>query len=433
LFDLKDAEDVVFEDADREQQKQQLLVNVGDRIASPLDYITVPQAGQLRVWPYMLTTAASVGEDSESLCRRTMPDVCASQDDIDTTTDKCLFGWTVPQSEMERYFYYREDEEPSIKLFYNSGAPPTVLPICDLLSGKEEECITQYNGETDYYSFASAVDCEIVEIQAPPGVEVQAFAVNRPVADWMSGDAQASACLARACTWHGDWNAAGTDPVRPAWWRNGSTSSEAFGRLSQSFENMANWWPNHGNDWRDNGCKRNGGVCAIKVRFESSPDAHAVCATAAPACGGAKTPYVVARGQTNSIYRCARCTQFSPQVVPPKKNINNNLLFGCTAATPAVLMPSLLMATIGDAVTRRDFANGTALDVRFPMVDSPINLNRWGRRIDASVQTACSHSTPSACGWPEYNIEFAVASDELVWKRALDNPQQEFTMVISAC
>jgi hypothetical protein len=426
LFDLRDAEEVSFDDAGKDQR---MLADAEQRMVATFDFIT--SGVELRVWPYMVASFNDT-MDSESRCRRAMPDVCASQEDVQPE-DRCLYGWTVPQHEVERYLDRKYDaEEPSIKLFYNNGAEPTVVRLCDLFSSsKTEACIAQYNGDAEYYNYETSVSCDISAIEVPPGIEVQTFVVDRPVADWISGAAQADACVtkARPCTWRGDPTNEGTDPVYPAWWANGSTANtngnprHAFGALTHDFEGMENWWPKHSQKWQSLGCGRQAaGVCAIRARLA----AHSAlsCDGGHPPRCVSKTPFVVARGALDAVYRCAQCTQVSAQIVPPKKNKNNNQLFGCRPrehTNAATAIADMVMAAAKAFEWRTvQLPNGTAMDMSLPLLPSPINMDRWGRRIN---------DYSGMKQWAQYDISFAVSSDEIVWKKALDNPEQLFTMV----
>ena len=443
LFNLHDPEEVSFEDARKDQRKNSMLTDAEQRMITPIDFVESPadDASFLRVWPYMFSFNDTADSPAEQ-CRSTMPPMCYSQDDVQPNDD-CLYRWTVPDYEMERY--YQPASEPSIKLFYNSdinGATTTVIPLCDLFSyPKTEACVTQYNGDTEYYSSGQTVSCDISAIEVPPGIEVQAFVVDRPVGDWMSGEAQAEACSrSKPCTWRGNPASTGTDPIYPAWWANGSTAKidaeplSAFGRLEQDFEGMENWWPGHRGIWMQNGCGRKSpgqittGVCAIRVRLEQSASAHAVltCGNNEPACGdGYKTPFLVARSGASRLSRCAACTRYSSQVVPPKKNPNNNLLFGCKPSKTTD-MPAIADMVV-EAASSNNFAwrnvqmiNGTAMHMSLPLAPSRINMDRWGRRSVGDEQSA---------QWLQYDISFSVSSDEIVWKKALDNPEREFTMM----
>jgi hypothetical protein len=135
--------------------------------------------------------------------------ICSDQYATRAGADACLYEFTSTAEELQRYLPTSE-EDPVIVLHYADGTEERV-PVCDLfqpntnnLEAEEEEvCIGQHAGATDAYAGLGSderVPCDIIWVEAPPGVQVQGFALRLPLGE---GAAGASNALQRHHTWLG--------------------------------------------------------------------------------------------------------------------------------------------------------------------------------------------------------------------------------------
>ena len=221
---------------------------------------------------------------------------------------------------------------------------------------------------------SSTVPCDIIKIHAPPGVEVQAFALRLPLGgsestnNWLSlvgedGCSGGIHCPFRACTPPGkiplDGSASLPDnqiasctwsssissdtPNSDAWWSYGATNFITDERRdlaafkpfeSPDFGNMQDWWPLHQTLWNSAGCGGGDmGVCSVRIRLKNTPgEGRSLCgrkkkaATAAvisiatesksPQCeyimnSEAFSAFTIVSGQNASLYHCGPCTRTS--------------------------------------------------------------------------------------------------------------------------
>ena len=335
-----------------------------------------PRLPIARAWPLALSSAA-IGFDLDGwlrtgVCQGTYDAASVCQTQYATSAasgDACIWPWGAPQADGERYILGAEQsstQDPAVVLTYRNGGILSV-PVCDLLT-HTGTCVPQYAGTAPPRPSAGGgaiVPCDIVGIDAPPGVEVQAFAVRLTYAQWLAhvdtpedlcagafGAASSAAAgggggltdaQIGACTWTAP--VAGAAGVRDAWWSNGSTlvasarpDLDGFGPLSIATDNMGGWWPPSTSAWsQPSGCGADLGVCAVRLRLAPlTPGVGgAVCVPTttpqqrAPDCGAlmqsdAFAPFAVARGPNHTLYRCGPCTRFRRALSP-----NPEALFGC--------------------------------------------------------------------------------------------------------
>ena len=495
-------------------------IELAQNVAAPLDYITsffkTDETTLVRVWPFFYmdannnnqvmdsTTTAAAFNLTDWLYR----DVCQKGDEVcfipTNDNDPCLYPWTFPPEEINRYNNNNnqpqpQKEDPNIKIFYssNGGAEPTIIPLCDLFKTNQDEevCLLQYNGNTDVLSGTAFVSCDIESIQVPPGVEVQAFAVQKTLAQWIdnlvpgcdtSEGCPHTACAPSppsvvSCTWQKNGQG-------PAWWSGATNniinndaddfflssqpdSQANFQSLNQNFDAMDQWWSSASTKWKNEGCGLHGGVCALRVRLERSSKGSGICSSTdnpvAVENTCSDTPFLMQKGPKSSLYRCAPCTRRSPYIIVPSSSTSSSsqrTLIGCYigdsktenpvsqpdaefaqsafAASVAYLQDpnyyyynnNYLFSDTQLTTQTQIFDNGTAIDLKVPLEINPaITLRYWKQRdTDAPKSSACDVSTPTACGWAGYDIGFVLASDDMAWKRAVENPNIEFTLICAA-
>ena len=161
------------------------------------------------------------------------------------------------------------------------------------------------------------VPCDIVSIDVPAGVQVQAYTVSLPLVQWWQknviGDSCSSnnnnglSCPMTACTpsppsvsscsWHPPPSSRGfEDPTYPTWDSaytgrkdidpSSTTSSsssasnyylDGFNSTTRDFSEMKKWWPDYTVLWESAGLKNEPGVCSLKIRLEQTADTKGVC------------------------------------------------------------------------------------------------------------------------------------------------------------
>lgn len=522
LFDLQDRVKISVDELQKNggsiavylDQLLKRYIDLAQKVAAPVDYVTTifdtldtkddNTAALVRIWPFFYTGGGDDYLASFNLTDWLYRDVCQMGDEVCSVqtkeNDPCLYPWTLPPDEIKRYYHSEEEpqpaEDPSIRIFYSTfGSEPTVFSVCDLFEQNhdDEVCLLQYGGNTDFLKVDSTnfVSCDIESIQVPPGVEVQAFAVQKSLAQWTdtlvlgcnnnNNHAEEgcphTACVPSppdvvSCTWQ-------TNGQGPAWWSGASNnimddattnnnmlpvnddSAGSFDPMNQNFDGMENWWPLSSTKWKNEGCGLHGGVCALRVRLERSSKAHGMCyptaAAAVEGCG--ETPFLTKKGPISSLYRCASCTRRSPYIIAPPSSQTKRTLIGCYigdsdtenqisqpdaesafASSVAYLQdPNYYYNHFGDyhemlTTHTQTFDNGTALDLKVPLEINPaLTLHFWKQRVtDAPKSSACDVSNPTACGWSEYDIGFILENDDLAWKRAVENPSIEFTLICAA-
>ena len=357
------------------------------KVAVPVDYIgntdlvTWSRMGApiVQVWPladFLPSSSSSSSFDvndwlRKGVCEDTLPwgSTCVDQyaaADRPQGSSACLYHpWNTPQAETERYLMPPGDqeEEPSLVLYYGDGTTE-VLPVCELPGLMDDgfSCVAQYQGGMTRFAGRTlpkgVVPCDIVGLDAPPGVQIRGFAVRMGASAWLArngssdglcddGDAQIA-----ACTWRVD--GPGLSPYSSGWWYAGNSGSaprgphpelDAFRPLQLDngyFASMKGWWKDvAATQWAGSGgCGGDGGLCSIAVRLEpaSGGAGAAFCgmrgqhgttassyATYAqpPMCDavmgsahdGDFTPYVIARGTNATLYRCGPCTRIADTVM----------------------------------------------------------------------------------------------------------------------
>ena len=247
-----------------------------------------------------------------------------------------------------------------------------------------------FQGMTDTYDLESSssstlVPCDITGIHAPPGIEVQAFALRLPLGgnestnNWLSlvgpnGCSDGVPCPFKACTPPGDappdgsiafpnnqiasctWSSSmSSDTPNPnAWWSHGATVDITDERRdlaalspfqSPDFGSMGTWWGQHQTLWGSAGCGNDLGVCSVRIRFKNTPtEGKSICGmrggTAAlatesqpPQCGyvmnaEAFSPFVISRGFNASLYYCGPCTRTTSIIHSPAEG-KANAYFNC--------------------------------------------------------------------------------------------------------
>ena len=375
-------------------------------LSQPSSTNTVPVA---RIWPVFLqpTTSASSSSSSSSsfnftdwlqhgICYANLDPyaVCSSQYDT-TSADQCLYPWNIPESDIYRYLNDNNNNnnndistgssnsrpEPIIKVTYANG-DVDIINVCDIENANYggEACFVQHQGSTDMYitssdpsltsSTVENVPCDIVSIDVPAGVQVQAYSVSLPLAQWwqknLIGDSCSSnnnnglSCPMTACTpsppsvsscsWRPPPSSTGfDDPTYPTWDSvytgrkdidpSSATASndylDGFNSTTRDFSEMKKWWPDYTALWESAGCRNEPGVCSLKIRLEQTADTKGVCGynpattraveqatlTQPPNCKAilnnpSATPFAIVVGNQSALYRCAPCTRYSKYIAP---------------------------------------------------------------------------------------------------------------------
>ena len=394
----------------------QAALAAADRVAVPVDYIgelwgdeeTGGGLPVLRVWPMaelLLANGAVQGFDMGAwlrtdVCRTTtlgagLGGVCSDQYATDPAQDACLYPWAAPPADAERYLQpptvqaqgTSTTADPVIVLHY-AGGRRELINVCDLPADGADACIAQYGGSpTQYLGAQGLIPCDIVGVEAPPGVQIQAYALRMPLGgasnrhDWLTllGPTQCGGGLAcpmslctasdapaapsdgsplllpaevRSCTW--TEGADGAGPYASAWWFNGTTMRagrrpdlDAFGPLRVSdFGSMGQWWPTYASQWQNLGCATDPGVCSLRIRREpkASGTGAAFCGRnvpdysfneatrlRAPNCDlemGREgfDAFTIARGANAALYRCGPCTRASNTLRVPSGALMNCFL-----------------------------------------------------------------------------------------------------------
>jgi len=281
----------------------QRLMDAAGQVANPVEYILedIKQNDYVslaRVWPGFLSPDLSTSVASgfnfsdwlqHGVCSTYLDPyaVCTTQYDVVMTSAaaaaSCLYS-TVdpPESDTDRYLL--PVNEPVITIVYLSGGTDDIR-VCDIINHNNggEACFVQHAGTSDMYTDlknSDLVPCDIASIEAPPGVEIQAFAISETLEAWWSGGIISDACgpagltcpqtacvssppFVSSCSWHG--SVVGDDPIYPIWnsgtqgLEDGITDQnrsylDGFGPLSQDFTRMKHWWPQHSTEWRTLGC-----------------------------------------------------------------------------------------------------------------------------------------------------------------------------------
>jgi len=287
---------------------------------------------------------------------------CKYQTNISYTTP-CLFQ----DSDTTREYFKFVDEDSTI--FKNNKNIITIryfddteqtIDICDALDTyrQEETCFVQHLGNLSKIEELDVVKCDIKEIYAPPGVEVQAFGYisddkgvwssiiqNTPDGVDTSGEmCQISNVNVRQCTWKFNPLTMEGTPEN-AWWY-GSYVTKGAGtekiwsdtymdrstRLEVSIDRqLTGWWQTDNKRWEEKGCA-NFGVCAIKIRLENIPSqSKTQCYLKIPTCQDIAPdkimrPYALSRtidSQHGQLIRCAPCVRKDTNV------FHDDGLFGC--------------------------------------------------------------------------------------------------------
>jgi len=291
------------------------------------------------------------------------PDMtCKYQPEINEN-QPCLY------QDSDIYYEYVKfaDEDPNIvsenrnviTIKYSDQSVQTI-DICNALNtyGRPEVCFVQYLGNMSLIDGMQVVPCDIKEIYAPPGVEIQAYAytdTDKGVWEdilrdsiqgihWSGSMCNANTRNVRQCTLRYDALTGQSTPVN-AWWfgsyvttgeENQKTWKESYmdrsTKLEMGFEdNLRNWWKLDSNNWGEKGCYDKG-VCAIKVKLENvAGQSITQCVQSVPICKNSVNkenlrPYLVSKSanmQFGSLVRCAPCTRKESNVM------SSDGLFGC--------------------------------------------------------------------------------------------------------
>jgi len=508
----------------------------------------------VRIWPIQAsviqkaTSGFNLSEWlSNDVCfsRYDQESICVDQKQNTLASDDCLYPWIQPDEETNRYLKQAElGGGPFIKVTYAAGRGEDIINVCDLLDKVKVEgndaCLIQYLGNMEYFvedQDTGLISCDITSISAPPGVQVQAFAHNLNFEEWQSilnvssatttavqreeilmsacsppnsnnnnnggGGVSLSSSKIFSCTWANN----GMDaPIPYSWWMSGTVNTDStmaiqdkyiaylngFDVLEQSFDLMSEWWKTADEEtWKSSGCGLFPGVCALRIRLESTPElSKGVCTsslqqTYCPAVMGKQSyvKYSIAKTKPNeegfNLDRCGLCTKKAPV-------ISSSGLFGCfisddqgnsadeiltqTSVEKSVgylRSPSLLSQMLNNnnnnpnnynsyntaiflETKGREFINGSATDILFAL-DSNSNpavtksLLKWGKRMTTTTTTSLSasdaspssllslcdpssSSSPSNC-WSGYDPTYTIKTDTIIWNKAVSNPNTLFTMM----
>jgi hypothetical protein len=530
------------------EELQQMALRLSAGVAMPIDYIGTKTwedlfpvgeviVGQplpiVRVWPLsdLLFNESHVSPDAFDLnrwirtevCQRTLADpaaaICGSQYATDPTRDACLERLEYAEADLHRYYYNdhrraRPDEtvpppevnrqdEPSVIIRYapDSGEPPTVIPLCtkdaSLLLRKETGvCFVQHRGRVlDVGGTDDAMQqlrsCDIEEVIAPPGVEIQGFALRMTQGQWIEALEAANApadgegadawpdnfCTAsnavtddgtatfgndriRPCTW--TQTETGQDIDDASWW-SGNVSLRAgprpdldgFQPLAARFDEMGNWWKDM-QRWKSNGCQDDAGLCSVRIRLNragSTTGAGQCGATiesntqsARVNCDGSAyrqnaRAFLVAAGPSSTLYKCGPCTRYRKRLATPpglrfqcalpENSVHGaNLIAGIRTAT-AFLRSSPRVPDGLNVSSTKTFLNGTALDVEESFMVWPWahSLSSWGQKTTATDAPCDPMTNPSNCFSGMNTLNWFLADDLKAWTRAVANPTVRFTML----
>ena len=412
----------------------QRLMDAAGQVANPVEYILedIKQNDYVslaRVWPGFLSPDLSTSVASgfnfsdwlqHGVCSTYLDPyaVCTTQYDVVMTSAaaaaSCLYS-TVdpPESDTDRYLL--PVNEPVITIVYLSGGTDDIR-VCDIINHNNggEACFVQHAGTSDMYTDlknSDLVPCDIASIEAPPGVEIQAFAISETLEAWWSGGIISDACgpagltcpqtacvssppFVSSCSWHG--SVVGDDPIYPIWnsgtqgLEDGITDQnrsylDGFGPLSQDFTRMKHWWPQHSTEWRTLGCGGAAAVCAIRVRLEQTLNTRGVCGHAGTLTGPKdatlrdppncklimndilSSAFRMVQDAANALYRCAPCTMMSNLIAPAAPAPT---YFGCYLDEVAAGSSSTSFVFNAMQITYRYLADPLALLAMFPSSSS---------------------------------------------------------------
>ena len=412
------------------------------------------------------------------ICETTIPEpeaaLCANQYATDSN-DPCLWSSGAPMADRMQYWV---PDGMDIVLHYQDSTT-TRVPICKVLStlGDNGACVVQYQG--DMSRFLSMVGdagqrrtCDIVRIEAPPGIEVQGFALSLHSDEWLnrlppwpeSGDApfvfpdafctESTSKTAdgstpftldqiRSCTWTS--SAQGELPQTSAWWY-GNVSMRQSARPdldglrpidAYGFGEMTDWWsPDLTEQWGRTGCASALGLCAVRMRLRPTQQGQGAtaCAPPVPSCASLTQsnsihPFIVAGDLSAdaALLRCAPCTRYRKRIALGADAIVRCEIDGAgDDVLGAIARSTTYLDDPGGLVQRRLFANGTARDIVEALQPLDLAIGRWGKR-DSESPAQCDQ--PSRCFDGVSGLQYVATSEQVLWTEALSHPEREFTML----
>ena len=526
---LKDLLDQLSGDAGRqitqflEQAKAALLENLA-QIASAADFIGGGQTWEeltLMMTSWMLPIVQTRAMDAMlfvqeatggfDLASWLQNDVCHSRAFSDesickdqsatTPDDSCLFPNIVDRGDLYRYVQEGPDSplynantgrtEPAVIITYyaNEDAEPRqdIIPLCDLPT--PNLCVAQhYKDSLDLRTDTNGkVICDIASVYAPPGVEVQAFAIDMSLDQWET--ALASPTTTKWCSDQAsDWGGRAVAPVRNCVWRQDSpdddphpgidifeyNTTDRFGGWTLSLGDLNDRWSASSStklmwETRADSCGETGkfnGFCAVKIRLENTVASKAICDSGrpgmAPNCAALMGSPKVSTfricnadypgDERKELYRCSACTKYSPVIQ------GSDGLFGCYASADEghtvesqVTAESIArtLAFLMDPASLKELLQEPGVQVSAMIKEGIVNvavpleagvnpmiyasLAKWRQRAITSVAVElCAHADTAPYGcWDGFDSTSAAEFDAIIWNKAITSPNLKFTMICS--
>lgn len=431
------------------------------------------------------------------VCTHTVPDpeavLCANQY-ATSSNDPCIWSSGAPYSDRMQHW---TPNGLNVVLHYGGDGGTTSIPICQLVeaAGPNGLCVVRRRGEHSAFTSVSSSDdsntegahlpCDITRIVAPPGVEVQGFALRLTTEQWLArlpewpeeGDAPwvfpdafctevgatpadgsapfASLDEIRSCTW--TTTAEGEAPQTSAWW-HGNVSVRRSARPDLDglrpmdgayFSQMHDWWEAEGLgvEWKNSGCAQDQGLCAVRLRLKPTVKAESatVCAPPMPSCAfltesNAIHPFVVGSDrmppQSAMLVRCAPCTRYRKRLaLPPDALVRCALSTGSNDETgdvlAAIVRSTAFLSPLRDVDVRlHPMANNgtTAQDVLATLTPLGLGLEHWDKRA-AEAHSASCNDDPASCFAGMAGLHFLAMEDQRLWDAAVQHADLEFTML----
>ena len=464
-----------------QRAKATLLENL-QGIAADVDYIALSTAG-VKAVPLVSITTMDVAEFVTSVTSNfdlekwLKTDVCHSVFDeqeickdqsVTTFDDDCLFQSAMDRQDMDRYIFsddtFRNSStgktEPVVVITYAPNADGKILqdriPICQLRGANP--CIVQHYADSRQLQEdpSHTVPCDIVRVQAPPGVEIQMFSMrSQPYQTWQDMiDHEYSSTEGAPSKW---CSTLGTDwgkllsPVQSCTWQGEAQSgpdvwvgsSREFEPIDVAYEDNDNVWSSqYPSLWQNVGCGEFTGFCSLRIRMENRPglgvglcESSSVAPNCASRISSKMSTFRMCNDMTltkQQLYRCSPCTKFSNTIRAAGG------LFDCYASADDGATREAQITTDSITKTLAFLAHGLETMLTLPSGSTvepgliSVDLQqrggegRWGLRLNEPI-SLCSKSD---C-WSDFNSDAVADHNLIIWNKAVDNPSVQFTMICS--
>ena len=440
------------------------LSNLWDYLSHIPNSTLLPSLPIAQVWPIDTSKFSNYVDMSlltDNICTNSIPQpVCAPSQSVMTPSDPCFYSESEQYLDADRYLV---KETPMMWIRFHDRI--LNISLCPHPSSS-----SQFVYQTDYQYLdveqGGFLQPAILEVLAPPGVYLRAFAGQFSAEEW-THQVPAGAIN---CAWSNTWS----DNELDSWWpgASGAGSSSMFDNVSVNFQDMATQWWQGNADWKNIGCGGFGGVMVIEYRFDDAQppgsimsectlssvefpisyglfNAHKPSACPYDASGNQLRAFRIRDGFSRNSYglwRCLPCTKYKTALVSSSGMFNCSLTGNVPLSNmftedmllktfPMLYNPDTLSSLLKLPVAMHVFLNQSS--VLFVLSDSVSmgdlsQLSYWGGAT-ALTDPACFDPNKmwDCLAYNDglgYDTTYTLEQDQLIWDRAVNNPSIPLTM-----